>query len=59
MIDHIAKIDVDRRVVYGWASVITEKGQPVVDLQGDVIEADELHSAVDEFMKSVRGGPGF
>ncbi|MBX9451370.1 MAG: hypothetical protein KL801_05820 [Mesorhizobium sp.] len=54
MIDHIAKIDTARRIVYGYASVITEKGKPVVDLQGDVIEADELHAAVDEFMKSVR-----
>ncbi len=50
----IAKLDESRRVVYGYASVITERGQPVVDLQGDVIEANELHNAVDEFMKSVR-----
>ena len=53
-VEHILKLDDDRRILYGYASVITEKGQPVIDLQGDVIEADELHNAVDEFMKSVR-----
>ena len=43
-------------MVYGWASVVTEKGEPVVDRQGDVIEADTLVKAVNEFMEHVRVG---
>ena len=43
-------------MVYGWASVITEKGEPVVDRQDDMIEADTLVKAVNEFMEHVRVG---
>ena len=50
----IVKVDDEARMVYGWASVITEKGEPVVDTQGDVIEADELVKATTEFMADVR-----
>ena len=38
----ILKTDDEQRMVYGWASVVTEKGEPVVDRQGDVIEPDTL-----------------
>lgn len=48
------KVDEDQRIVYGWANVITEKGQPVVDTQGDIIEADELVKATTDYMKSER-----
>lgn len=50
----ILKADDEQRMVYGWASVITKNGEPVVDIQGDVIKAEELVSATTEFMKSVR-----
>lgn len=50
----ILKVDDEQRMVYGWATVITEKGQPVVDSQGDVIEPAELVKATTEFMKSAR-----
>jgi hypothetical protein len=43
-------------MVYGWASVVTEKGEPVVDRQGDVIEPDTLVKAVNNFMEHVRVG---
>ena len=52
----ILKTDDEQRMVYGWASVVTEKGEPVVDRQGDVIEADTLVKAVNEFMEHVRVG---
>ena len=52
----ILKTDDDQRMVYGWASVITENGEPVVDRQSDVIEADTLVKAVNKFMENVRVG---
>ena len=52
----ILKVDDEQRIVYGWASVITENGQPVIDRQGDVIEADTLVKAVNDFMEHVRVG---
>lgn len=52
----ILKTDDEQRLVYGWASVVTEKGDAVVDRQGDVIEADTLVKAVNEFMEHVRVG---
>lgn len=50
----ILKFDDEARMVYGWASVISENGEPVVDLQNDIIEPQELVKATTEFMLSVR-----
>lgn len=50
----IMKIDADQRVVFGWASVISEGGEPVIDTQGDIIEADELLKAANDFMMDAR-----
>ena len=52
----ILKSDEEQRLVYGWASVVTEKGEPVVDRQGDIIKADTLVRAVNKFMEHVRVG---
>lgn len=52
----ILKFDDEQRLVYGWASVITENGVPVVDRQGDVIKAKTLENAVTKFMEHVRIG---
>lgn len=52
----ILKTDDEQRMVYGWASVVTENGLPVIDRQGDVIEADTLVKAVNNFMEHVRVG---
>jgi len=52
----ILKADEEQRLVYGWASVVTEKGEPIIDRQGDVIEAETLVKAVNEFMEHVRVG---
>jgi len=50
----ILKVDEEQRMVYGWASVISEGGRPHVDSQGDVIMPAELEKATTEFMKDVR-----
>lgn len=52
----ILKTDDDQRIVYGWASVISENGVPTIDTQGDVIDGDTLHKAANEFMEAVRVG---
>ncbi len=52
----ILKADEEQRMVWGWASVVTEKGEPVVDRQGDVIEPETLVKAVNKFMEHVRVG---
>lgn len=52
----ILKADEEQRMVYGWASVVTEKGEAVVDRQGDVIEPETLVRAVNKFMEHVRVG---
>lgn len=52
----ILKSDEEQRMVYGWASVVTEKGEAVVDRQGDVIEPNTLVRAVNKFMEHVRVG---
>jgi hypothetical protein len=50
----IMKVDDEQRMVYGWGSVISERGIPVIDSQGDIIESDELLKATTEFMKDAR-----
>lgn len=52
----ILKADEEQRLVYGWASVVTENGEPVVDRQGDVIEPETLAKAATEFMEHIRVG---
>jgi len=52
----ILKADEEQRMVWGWASVVTVKGEPVVDRQGDVIEPETLVKAVNKFMQYVRVG---
>ena len=52
----ILKSDDEQRLVYGLASVVTEKGEPVIDRQGDVIKPDTLVKAVNNFMEHIRVG---
>lgn len=52
-----AKADSDKQQVFGWASVVEVDGEPVVDLQGDYISADEMEKAGYSYvMKSRKGG---
>lgn len=50
----ITKIDEEQRMAYGWASVISIKGRPFEDSQGDIIDAETLTKAITDFMMDVR-----
>lgn len=54
----IAKVEDERRLVFGWLSVASKAdGTPVVDLQGDVIAPAELEKAAYNFnLDSRRAG---
>ena len=52
----IIKFDEDQRMFYGWASVVTENGVPIVDRQGDIIYPHTMEKAATEFMKNIRVG---
>jgi hypothetical protein len=44
----------EQRIVYGWATVSTVKGELIVDSQGDIIEPDEMVKMANDFMLDVR-----
>jgi len=50
----IVKADDEQRIVYGWASVATHDGEPVVDSDGDIVPADEIEKAATAFMQDAR-----
>ena len=53
----ILKSDTDKRLVFGWASVVADaEGNLIVDSQGDTINIDTLENAAYEFV--LRGGEG-
>lgn len=50
----IIKLDDEARIVWGWASVVSIDGKPMVDRQGDIISAEVMTKAADNFMADVR-----
>lgn len=48
------KLNIEQRLVYGWASIIEENGQPLVDGQGDVITPAELVKAAHRYVTDSR-----
>lgn len=50
----VTKADEEQRMVYGWGSVITYRGETFLDSQGDMISPDELVRTTTEFMISDR-----
>jgi len=53
----IKKFNTEKRLATGWASVVTdEKGNPIIDSDGDVIPVEELEKAAIEAF--VNGGKG-
>jgi hypothetical protein len=52
----IAKLDDERHVVWGWASVYAEKGQVVTDHQDDQLDEDTVVTAAHEFIRNERIG---
>lgn len=53
---NIIKADDEQRIVWGWASVATENGEPVFDIHGDHIPMEELTKASVDFMRNYRVG---
>jgi len=51
-----AKMDTDKREVFGWASVVELNGQPVEDRQGDIITPEELERAAYSYVQKSRVG---
>ena len=53
----IAKVDADKRQVFGWASVSAINGEQVIDLQGDIVPIEETEKAAYRYvMESRKGG---
>lgn len=52
----ITKVDSDKRQAAGWASVIEENGEVVVDAQGDMIPEAVIVEAAHRFMRDYRKG---
>lgn len=50
------KVNEERRIAYGWFSVIEENGEPVIDVQGDVIKAETLLDAAHDYVQDSRAG---
>jgi hypothetical protein len=46
----LRKADPDKRQVFGWASVVTKNGQPIIDKQGDIIPVEELEKAFYDYV---------
>lgn len=52
----ISKIDEDKRQVFGWASLSTVDGEPVVDRQMDFIPIEETEKSAYTYVKESRKG---
>lgn len=52
----ISKVDEDKRQVFGWASVTEIDGEPVVDLQNDLLDTYELEKAAYDYVLHSRVG---
>lgn len=50
----IIKLDDEARIVWGWASVVSIDGKPLIDRQGDIIAPEVMTKAADSFMADVR-----
>lgn len=52
----ISKVDDDERQVFGWASITEINGEPVIDLQGDLLDTYELEKAAYDYVVNSRVG---
>lgn len=50
----VTKLDTELRVAYGWMSVATENGEPVLDKHGHMIAIENLQDVVWKFMDTER-----
>lgn len=52
----ISKVDDEKRQVFGWCSITSIDGEPVVDLQGDYVPLDEIEKAAYTYVVESRKG---
>lgn len=52
----VTKVDKDRQLVFGWASIVEKGGKAVSDLQGDEISEEELEKAAYSYVLESRLG---
>ena len=52
----ILKFDDEQRIIYGFASVVSVNGEPLVDLHGDMISSKTMEKAATAFMLGTRKG---
>jgi len=52
------KFDEDKRLAFGWSSVVKVDGAPVVDRQGDVVDWEDLEEAAYDYMLRSRKAGG-
>ena len=50
----VAKVNAELGLVFGWAIICTEKGEPHYDLQGDHIPEDVMVHSTSDFMEHAR-----
>lgn len=53
---NITKLDEDRRLAFGWASIVEINGKPVIDSQGDQIAPDTIELAAYDYVLKERSG---
>lgn len=51
-----SKLDDEKRIAFGWASVVEKDGMPVVDRQGDYIGIDDIEEAAYTYVQNSRVG---
>ena len=51
-----SKFDDDKHLAFGWASVVSKGGQPVIDKQGDYIAIDDIEEAAYAYVHKSRVG---
>lgn len=51
-----SKFDDDKRLAFGWASVVEKDGLPVVDRQGDYIAPEDMETAAYVYVQKSRVG---
>jgi len=52
----ISKVDTEKRQVFGWCSLSTKDGAPVIDLQGDYVPIEEIEKSAYHYVVNSRKG---
>ena len=52
----VCKMDMDKKQIFGWASIVEVNGEPVIDLQGDYMTMETVEKAAYDYVRSSRKG---